>query len=54
MKNVSVKIKYINSGLVIISLAFFYGAYYEFSVSKELSITGYEAEGTVLITSEYK
>lgn len=46
MKNVSVKMKYINSGLVLISLAFFYGAYYEFSVSKELSITGYEAEGT--------
>ena len=46
MKNVSVKMKYINSGLIIISLAFFYGAYYEFNVSRELSRIGYEAEGT--------
>ena len=38
--------KYLNYVLFIISIAFFYAAYYQFEVSRELMKNGIEAEGT--------
>ena len=46
MKRVLIKMKYLNSVLFIISIAFFYGAYYEYGVSRELIKNGIETSAT--------
>jgi hypothetical protein len=38
--------KYLDYLLIIISIAFFFGAYYEYGVSSELIKNGVEAEAT--------
>ena len=46
MKRVTVKMKYLNYVLFIISIALFYGAYYEYGVSSELIKNGIETEAS--------
>ena len=46
MKRVLIKMRYLNYVLFTISIAFFYAAYYQYEISRELMKNGIEAEGT--------